>query len=88
MDLYDSGKVFDKVVHHEADNTASSISSDPFRICPCNLNNSQNCNQSTKTLSVYPGESFQVSVVAVGQKDGIVPSAVRSHMDKGRLASS
>ena len=88
LDSYDSGKVFDKVVHYEADNTASSISSDPFRTCLCNLNNRPNCNQSMKTLSVYPGETFHVSMVTVGQRDGIVPSAVRSHMDKGRLASS
>ena len=85
---YDSGKVFDKVVHYEADDTASSISSDPFRTCLCNLNNLPNCKQSLKTLSVYPGETFQISMVTAGQRDGIVPSAVRSHLDKGRLASS
>ena len=85
---YNSGPVFDKVVHYEADNTASSISSDPFRICLCNLNNHLYCGQSMKIRSVYPGETFQVSVVTVGQRDGIVPSAVRSHTDKGRLASS
>ena len=85
---YNSGPVFDKVVHYEANNTASSISSDPFHICLCNLNDCPNCSQSKKTLSVYPGETFQVSVVAVGQRDGIVPSAVRSHTDKGKLASS
>ena len=88
FDPYDSGKVFDKVVHYEADNTASSISSDPFRVCLCNLNNLPNCSQSMKTLSVYPGETFQVSVVTVGQRDGIAPAAVRSHTDKGKLASS
>ena len=85
---YNSGKVFDKVVHYEADNTTSSISSDPFLICLCNLNTHPNCNQSMKILSVYPGETFQLSVVTVGQRDGVVPSAVRSHTDKGRLASS
>ena len=88
LDSYNLGKVFDKVVHNEADNTTSSISSDPFRICLCNLNNYPNCSQSMKTLSVYPGETFQVSVVAVGQRNGIVPAAVRSNTDKGRLASS
>ena len=88
LDPYNSGKAFDQVVHYEADNTTSSISSDPFLVCLCNLNNRPNCSQSMKTLSVYPGETFQVSVVTVGQRDGIVPSAVRSHMDKGRLASS
>ena len=88
LDSYNSGLVFDKLVHYEADNTASSISSDPFHICLCNLSNLPNCSQSMKTLSVYPGETFQVSVVTVGQRDGIVPAAVRSHTDKGKLASS
>ena len=88
LDTYYSGEVFDRVVSYEADNTASSISSDPFRICLCNLNDHPYCSQSMKTLSVYPGETFQVSVVSVGQRNGIVPAAVRSHMDKGRLASS
>ena len=88
LDPYDSGKVFDQVVHHKADNTTFSISSDPFLVCLCNLNNHPNCTLSRKRLSVYPGETFQVSVVTVGQRDGIVPAAVRSHTDKGRLASS
>ena len=61
LDVDYSGKVFDKLVHYEADNTASSISSDPFCICLCKLNNHPNCRQSMKTLSVYPGETFQVS---------------------------
>ena len=88
LDADYSGKVFDKLVHYEADNTASSISSDPFRICLCKLNDHPNCSQSLKTLSAYPGETFQVSVVTVGQRNGIVPAAVRSNVDKGRLASS
>ena len=88
LDAYYSGKVFDKVVHYEADNTASSISSDPYRICLCKLNDHPNCSQSMKTLSVYPGETFHVSMVTVGQRNGIVPAAVRSNVDKGRLASS
>ena len=28
--------------------------------------------------TIYPGETFQVFVVAVGQRSGIVPTAVRS----------
>ena len=87
QDSYNSGKVFDKLVHYEINNTASNISSDPFRIRSCE-NNHPDCNKSMKTQSVYPGETFQISVVAVGQRNGIVPSAVRSHVDKGRLASS
>ena len=86
LNSYNSGKVFDKLVHYESNNTASKISSDPFRICPCE-NNLPNCSKSVKTLSVYPGETFQISVVAVGQRNGIVPSAVRSHIDRGMLES-
>ena len=87
QDTYNSGKVFDKLVHYEINNTGSNVSSDPFRICPCE-NNYPDCKKSRKILSVYPGETFQISVVAVGQRNGIVPSAVRSHVDKGRLESS
>ena len=83
----DNGPVFDKFFQYQADNVTSSISSDPFRVCPCE-NNSPNCSQLNKTLLVYPGETFQVLMVTVGQRNGIVPAAVRSHTDKGRLASS
>ena len=86
-DFCDSGPVFDKLFHYEADNTTSSVSSDPFRVCLCE-NNHPNCSKSIKTLSVYPGETFQVSLVAVGQREGIVPSVVRSCPNKGRLETS
>ena len=38
--------------------------------------------------SVYPGETFQVSVASVGQRNGIVPSTVNSHLYIGRLMTS
>ena len=41
-----------------------------------------------KHLSVYPGETFQVSVFSTGQRNGTVPSQVRSHLSTGRLLSS
>ena len=86
---YKSGKVFDMLVQYEADNTSSSISSDPFRVCPCE-NNHPECSKKEKETSVYPGETFQVSVVAVGQRNGIVPARAISHINRGngRLQSS
>ena len=84
LDSYNSGEVFDMLVHYEDDDTTSSISSDPFRICLCDDNN-PNHHNSNKIFFIYPGETFQVSVAAVGQRDGIVPAAVGSRMDKGRL---
>ena len=84
--LCNSGKVLD-IFQYEADNTTSSISSDPFHICPCE-NNQPNCSESIKTLAIYPGETVPISVVAVGQREGIVSSAVRSYLDKDRLLPS
>ena len=84
---YNSGEVFDMIFQIEDDNTTSHISSDPFYLCPCE-NNHPDCSKRNKPLNVYPGETFQVSVVAVGQREGIVPAQVISHVDKGRLVSS
>ena len=83
---YGSGKVFDMIVHNDDTDydTASNISSDPFQVCSCK-NNLPECSswpfyQFPRT--VYPGEMFKVSVVAVGQRNGTVPSTVRSAIDK------
>ena len=81
-----SGRVFNMLAQYQHDNT-SSISSDPFRICPCE-NNLPNCGKSNKELSIYPGETFQTLVVSTGQRNGIVPAQVRSHMNRGKLLSS
>ena len=84
MGSYSSGEVFDMLVHIEGDNTDSKISSFPFRICPCK-NNIINCNESQITRYVYPGEKFYVSVIASGQRNGVVSSKVRSYISNGHL---
>ena len=78
LDLYSSGEVFDMIVNIENTDysTSSNISSDPLGICPC-TNNHPDCNLFI-ALDVYPGETFQISTVAVGQRTGTVPSTVRS----------
>ena len=74
------GEVFDMLVNNN-DNTTSKISSVPLHVCPCE-NNLPDCKWSTGSISyphtVYPGETFQVSVVATGQRKGMVSSTVRS----------
>ena len=88
LDSHNSSEVFDKLFQYEADKTTSSVSSDPFRVCLCE-NNHPNCSMSSKTLSIYPGEIVQVSVVTVGQRNGIVPAQVRSRVGRGtKLPSS
>ena len=91
---YSSSGVFNKLVHIEDDNTNSNISSLPFHICPC-INNFPNCSSYFRynhhynyPHTVYPGEMFQVSVVAVGQRDGTVPSRVISTVEDTSLLDS
>ena len=75
-----SGEVFDMLVNTD-DNTNSNISSNPFHVCRCE-NNLPNCSESSYNVpyAVYPGETFQVSVVTVGQRNGTVPTTVRSNI--------
>ena len=40
-------------------------------------NNHPNCGKWNMALSVYPGETFQVTVVSTGQRNGIHPAKVR-----------
>ena len=82
MDSHSSGKVFNTIVHIENNSyhcVVSQISSEPLHICPCE-NNLPVCNKSQYHVphTVYPGETFQVSVDAAGQRGGTVPSTVRS----------
>ena len=56
------------------------ISSEPFRLCPCNYGHA-NCSQSEVTVTAYPGKTFSVFLVAVGQRNGIVPSLIQSTID-------
>ena len=86
LDSHSSGEVFDMIVHIDDDNdynTTSNISSDPIQICPCE-NNLPNCSKSLYDVphAVDPGEIFQVSVVAVGQRNGAVSSDVISTIEK------
>ena len=91
LDSYSSGKVFDMIVHNNHTdyntNSNSNISSHPFYMCICTNNHQNECSISMKQWygiiydfprSVYPGETIQLSVVPVGQRNGTVRSIVRS----------
>lgn len=58
-------------------NDSSPISSDPIGICIC-TDHSYNrlCNTTSPEVSIFPGETFQVSAVVVGQRNGTVPGVV------------
>jgi len=85
LESYGSGEVFNMVVHIDGTDYNSNISSDPLYIRPCEYNHL--VPSSVIKHNAYPGETFQVSVVAVGQRNGAVPSTVRSitTKDQGNL---
>ena len=76
-------EVFDTLFNNNdtAYNTTSKISSIPLYMCLCE-NNLPDCKWPPGSISypqlVYPGETFQISVVAAGQRKGTVSSTVRS----------
>ena len=84
LDSHSSGEVFDMIAHNNDTDydTTSNISSDPLQVCSCE-NNLPECRWPFYHFpcTVYPGEMFKVSVVAVGQRNGTVPSTVRSAID-------
>ena len=88
LDYNHSGEVFDTIFDIEYDNTNSEIYPNPLHICPCE-ENLPNCS-SYITRTVYPGETFQVSVVASGRQNRKVSATVRSHIqdENSELQSS
>ena len=80
---YSSGELFNILFHIDNTDysTSSRISSDPLRICPCKSNLPEcsrhyDSSYMVYSHSVYPSETFHVSVIAVGQRKGIVSSTV------------
>ena len=90
LDSYNSGEVFDKIVYDDdiEYSIASNISSDPLQICLCD-DNLPDCSDSWHDpCTVYPGETFQVSVVALGQRNGTVPSTVISSISSPQYSNN
>ena len=75
-----SGTVFDTISEfRNHDNNTSLISSNPYYVCPCE-GGVPNCSLlplGTKTQ--IPGQTFQLSVVAVGQREGTAPAVVHAY---------
>ena len=55
----------------------SQISSNPYRVCLCN-STTIDCTVTNYDITAYPGQTFHIPAVAVGQMLGTVPSTVLS----------
>ena len=78
---YPQPAVFNNVFSITEQNlTTSVIASDPYQVCPCS-NGQPDCSTYIISITVYPGETFLVPVVAVGQRNGTVPAIVKSSLE-------
>ena len=81
--------VFDSLFHlHQSTQQLSLISSNPTHVCLCTNMSIPDCSIKKHPITAYPGETFTILAVAVGQRFGTVPSTVHSNFgsrDNGRL---
>ena len=61
---------------YSAQTGPSVISSEPTDVCFCDDNNTINCSQTQLTMKAYPGEEINISVVTVGQENGVSPGLI------------
>ena len=66
--------IFTEIFHFQ---TLPAVSSNPTRVCVC-INDLPDCTITHYNVTAYPGETFQIPAVAVGQMFGTVPFTVQS----------
>ena len=92
------GGWIDCIYHVEFNNITSNnhydVASNPFQVCMCTNHSFPQCITDIK-FSIFPGQTFQIEAVAVGQRYGIVPSIVTAellnsdgHLDQGQDVQS
>ena len=57
--------------------TDNSIGSNPTRVCMC-TNSTLNKHKAEAYIAVFPGQTFEIEAVAVGQRFGMIPASVRA----------
>ena len=57
-------------------NDLSLVSSDPVRLCLCSDSRRPSCSKTVDSFELIPGETMMIGIVAVGQRNGVIPSNV------------
>ena len=65
----------------------SVISSNPSRICIC-FNSTPDCSIINYNVTAYPGQTFQISAIGVGQRLGTVPATVYSQILRHTISNT
>ena len=77
-----TGVVFDRISDFFFNDTSTSLfSSDPTSVCFCDNTNQLDCSGYFHFTRAFPGQTFPVSAVAVGQRMGRVPAVIRADID-------
>ena len=72
-----SGCVFNGIFNYSNQTGGkAAISSNPVQVCLCDPGPTVHCDSDMPTKNVSPGEDFNVSVVLVGQREGVVRGVV------------
>ena len=72
-----AGDCFYETFDYSAQTGPSVISSEPTDVCFCGDSNTINCSQTQLTMTAYPGEEINISIVTVGQLNGIAPGLIK-----------
>jgi len=65
-----------KIITSITPNTLSQVASDPYRVCICN-NSTPECHMTSMAVDpIFPGQSFSISTVVVGEQRGTVAGSV------------
>ena len=74
---YNNTDYFNMTFNYSTQTGPSVISSEPTDVCFCDDSNTINCSQTQLTMTAYPGEEINISVVTVGQRDGVAPGLLK-----------
>ena len=80
-----TGDVLDYISNYIINDTRTSqFSSDPNTVCFCYGDIQLDCNSLESAIyntSVFPGQTFTISAVAVGQRMGVAPAVIQANID-------
>ena len=82
INVITAGDIIDSLADIKTTSHTSTISSDPYHVCKC-FDGQPDCSvpPSHHEVSIYPGQTISISVVAVGQRNGPVPSSISSYYE-------
>ena len=79
--------IFNQVFDYSSQHGLSVVASHPVVVCFCNSRFPE-CKVQTVERDIFPGESFNVSVVIVGLRDGVAPGSVVAYFEQAQMPSN